>query len=93
MAHDQSFPINVSLSLRFNSVFCFRGERSSAILLTTHSMEEAETLSSRIAIMTKGGNIVCQGSTGQIKSDHGKSFNVDLTFRDEEKRFELSACD
>ena len=44
-------------------------------------MEEAETLSTRLAIMTKGGNIACQDSTLKIKNDYGKYFTVELTFR------------
>lgn len=44
-------------------------------------MEEAETLSSRLAIMTKGGVLECQGTNIEIKNDLGKSFNVDLTFK------------
>lgn len=44
-------------------------------------MEEAETLSSRLAIMTKGGQIVCQNTTVKIKNDYGKNFTVELTFK------------
>ena len=47
-------------------------------------MEEAETLSSRLAIMTKGGKLACQGNTLQIKNEHGKCFHVDLTFSEED---------
>lgn len=35
-------------------------------------------LSSRLAIMTKGGKLACQGTTVQIKNDHGKAFHLDI---------------
>ena len=41
-------------------------------------MEEAEKLSTRLAIMTKGGKLACQGTSQQIKSDHGMNFNINL---------------
>ena len=47
-------------------------------------MEEAETLSSRLAIMTKGGKLACEGTTVKIKNDHGKNFHVELTFKPQE---------
>ena len=30
--------------------------------------------------MTKGGKLACEGTTLQIKNDHGKNFHIDLTF-------------
>lgn len=45
-------------------------------------MEEAETLSTRLAIMTKGGKLACEGPILKIKNDHGKVFHIDLTFRE-----------
>ena len=44
-------------------------------------MEEAEKLSSRLAIMTKGGHIAGQGSPAEIKKEHGKSFEIDLAIK------------
>jgi len=44
-------------------------------------MEECETLSSRLAIITKGGVIECSGTALAIKNDYGKFFNVELTFK------------
>lgn len=35
-------------------------------------------MSSRLAIMTKGGKLACQGSTLQIKNEHGQILHVDL---------------
>lgn len=42
--------------------------------------------------MTKGGKIACHGSTVQIKNEHGKSFHVDLTLKEDEENFDVS-CD
>lgn len=42
-----------------------RGE--SAVILTTHSMEEAEALSTKLGIMVTGGVFRCFGSCQQIK--------------------------
>ena len=36
--------------------------KTSAIVLTTHSMEEAEALSTKMGIMVKGGIFKCFGS-------------------------------
>ena len=45
--------------------------KKSSIILTTHSMEEAEALSNRIAIMVNG-NFQCLGSIQHIKNKFGK---------------------
>ncbi len=37
--------------------------RKSAVILTTHSMEEAEALSSKMGIMIRGGIFRCFGSS------------------------------
>ena len=52
--------------------------------MTTHSMEEAEKLSTRLAIMTKGGEMVCKGTTMQIKNDYGTIFHIDLTLKSDQ---------
>ena len=38
-------------------------KKLSAIVLTTHSMEEAEALSTKMGIMIKGGEFKCFGSS------------------------------
>jgi len=38
-------------------------------------------LSSRLAIMTKGGKLACEGSTLQIKNDHGQILHVTLVVK------------
>ena len=52
--------------------------KASSILLTTHSMEEAEQLSSRIGIMVKKGQMCCIGSGTLIKAKYAKYFEVEV---------------
>ena len=42
------------------------------IVLTTHQMEEADTLCDRVAIMHRG-KVVAQGSPGDLKASIGKA--------------------
>lgn len=49
--------------------------KESTIILTTHSMEEAEALSTRLAIMVKG-NFQCIGTPQHIKSKYGEGMEV-----------------
>jgi len=44
--------------------------RESSMVLTTHRMDEAESLCDQIAIMING-RFVCYGSPGQLKSKYG----------------------
>ncbi len=46
-----------------------------AVVLTTHSMEEADALCSRIGIMAKG-QLRCLGSSVHLKQKHGKGFII-----------------
>ncbi|KAF9960389.1 hypothetical protein BGZ70_008616 [Mortierella alpina] len=48
------------------------------IVLTTHSMEEADILSDRIAIMTNG-RLRCIGSSLHLKELYGTGFRLDVT--------------
>ena len=56
--------------MRFESV-------NSALILTTHTLEEAEALASKIGIMVSG-HLKCFGSLQQIQSDFGNGFEVEL---------------
>ena len=38
-------------------------DKKSAVILTTHSMEEAEALSTKLGIMVRGGIFRCYGSS------------------------------
>jgi ATP-binding cassette subfamily A (ABC1) protein 3 len=44
--------------------------KKSSVILTTHSMEEAEALSTRLAIMVNGV-FKCLGSVQHVKSKYG----------------------
>ena len=48
-----------------------------SIILTTHSMEEAEALCGRIGIMV-GGRLRCLGSSQQLKARHGDGYAVEV---------------
>lgn len=49
-----------------------------AVVLTTHSMEEAEILGDRVAIMAKG-SLRCIGSSLRLKQRYGTGFAVTVT--------------
>ena len=51
--------------------------KQSSIILTTHSMEEAEALSTKIAIQVDG-DIQCIGSIQHIKSKFGRGYEVEI---------------
>jgi len=51
--------------------------KSSSVILTTHSMEEAEALSSRMAIQVDG-SLQCIGTTQEIKHKFGKGYEVEV---------------
>ncbi|KAF4741401.1 hypothetical protein FOZ63_029177 [Perkinsus olseni] len=53
--------------------------RQSVVVLTTHSMEEAEALCSRIAIQV-GGQFRCLGSPQRLKSRFGRGYEVSLRY-------------
>jgi ATP-binding cassette, subfamily A (ABC1), member 3 len=52
-------------------------KKHSSVVLTTHSMEEAEALSSKLAIMVEG-SIECIGPVQRLKNKYGKGFEVEL---------------
>lgn len=49
-----------------------------AIVLTTHSMEEADILGDRVAIMAKG-SLRCLGSALRLKQKFGAGYQVCVT--------------
>jgi len=51
--------------------------QEASIILTTHSMEEAEALSTRLAIMV-GGSFKCLGSIPSIKSKYGGGYEIEV---------------
>ncbi|XP_057761178.1 ABC transporter A family member 2-like [Arachis stenosperma] len=54
-------------------------KRGRAIVLTTHSMEEADILSDRIGIMAKG-KLCCIGTAIRLKSRFGTGFIANISF-------------
>ncbi len=53
-------------------------DKKSAVILTTHSMEEAEALSTKMGIMVRGGVFRCMGSTQHIKNKFGIGYEVEI---------------
>merc|ERR1712159_243684 len=51
--------------------------RNTAVVLTTHSMEECEALCNRITVMV-GGRLRCHGTAQHLKSKYGRGFMVDV---------------
>ena len=52
-------------------------KKHSSVVLTTHSMEEAEALSTKLAIMVEG-SIECIGPVQKLKNKYGKGFEVEV---------------
>ena len=52
--------------------------KTSSIILTTHSMEEAEALSTKMAIMLQGGVFRCFGTAQHIKDKYGTGFIIEM---------------
>jgi len=53
-------------------------DKKSAVILTTHSMEEAEALSTKMGIMVRGGKFTCFGSSQHIKNKYGTGYEVEI---------------
>lgn len=54
-----------------------RAKQDRAVVLTTHSMEEADILGDRIAIMARG-NLRCLGTSLRLKQRFGAGYQVRL---------------
>jgi ATP-binding cassette, subfamily A (ABC1), member 3 len=52
--------------------------KTSAVILTTHSMDEAEALSTKMGIMVKGGIFKCFGSAQRIRNKFGQGYIVEI---------------
>lgn len=63
--------------------------QSTALILTTHSMEEAEMLGSKIAIMVEG-RLVCFGSSQHLKDKYGQGYDVEMSM-DYDRVYELTS--
>jgi len=56
-----------------------KGKKAS-VIMTTHSMDEAETLCKRMAIMVKG-EFVCLGKSGEIKEKYGYGYEIEVRIK------------
>merc|ERR1711990_1051714 len=56
-------------------------DKKSAVILTTHSMEEAEALSTKMGIMVRGGIFRCLGSSQHIKNKFGTGYEIEVKIR------------
>ena len=54
--------------------------RKSSVIMTTHSMDEAETLCKRMGIMVNG-EFVCLGKANQIKDKYGYGYEADVRIK------------
>ena len=64
-----------------------KGKKAS-VIMTTHSMEEAETLCKRIAIMVDG-EFACLGKSGEIKEKYGYGYEIEVRIKPlSESKFE-----
>jgi len=52
--------------------------KESAVIFTTHSMDEAEAISSKITIMVRG-LFKCLGTPAHIKEMYGRGFEIYFT--------------
>ena len=57
--------------------------KESAVVITTHAMEEAEALSDKIGIMVKG-QFKCFGTLQKIQQEYGLGFEIELNLDIEE---------
>merc|ERR1719154_796049 len=55
-------------------------DRGQTIILTSHSMDECEALSSRIAILVRG-QLRCTATPPQLKARYGKGFSLQVKLR------------
>ena len=56
-----------------------KGKKSS-VIMTTHSMDEAETLCKRMGIMVNG-EFVCLGKANEIKEKYGYGYEIDVRIK------------
>lgn len=56
-------------------------DKSSTVILTTHSMEEAEALSTKMGIMARGGVFHCFGSSQHIKNKFATGYEIEVKIK------------
>jgi len=55
-------------------------KKHASIVLTTHSMEEAEALSNKLAIMVEG-NFKCVGAPQSLKEKYGNGYEIEIKLK------------
>jgi len=53
-------------------------DKRSAVIITSHSMEEAEALSTKLGIMVRGGIFRCFGTSQHVKSKYGVGYELEV---------------
>ena len=56
-------------------------DKKSAVILTSHSMEEAEALATKMGIMVRGGILRCFGSAQHIKNKFATGYEIEIKIR------------
>lgn len=56
-------------------------DKKSAVILTTHSMEEAEALCTKMGIMVRGGIFRCFGSATHIKNKFATGYEIEIKIK------------
>ena len=59
--------------------------QSNSVIMTTHSMDEAETLCKRMGIMVNG-EFVCIGTSNYIKETYGYGYEIDMRIKPYEQK-------
>ena len=59
--------------------------QSNCVIMTTHSMDEAETLCKRMGIMVNG-EFVCMGTSNYIKENYGYGYEIDMRIKPFEQK-------
>ena len=67
-------------------------KKKSAVIMTTHSMEEAETLCQRIGILVNG-QFKCLGTSNYIKEKYGYGYELNVTIKGFNKNILKSLCE
>jgi len=57
--------------------------KNRCVVITTHSMEEAEVLCDRVGIVS-GGRLACLGTPGHLKNRFGQGYMVKVNFSEED---------
>lgn len=71
--------------------FISRIAQSRAVVLTTHSMEEADALCSQIGLMIHG-NLRAQGTSQELKNSYGTGYLIQVRFADNSGQDSAACC-